>query len=239
MKGMNRSALTMAFVSAVVAASALAVAGQAPPPLPGQQPAQGQGRGRGRGQAEPPPVTVSPLATISAEVTGPGEMFAALMSLPEDDDLAHFKYQVHEYWATGTANGQPYKTRIVVRRPADNSRFSGIVLAEAMHPSGNAWMFHFTHTYTMTAGHIGLEIVTSDPAQFVAFNEARYKDMKVGQRDHLAGGRARSVEREEQSSGGRDRPEDDSFRDVGLVRHAGELSADLHDAEAAGHEAGV
>jgi hypothetical protein len=31
----------------------------------------------------------------------------------------------------------------------------------------------------MTSGHIGLEIVTSDPAQFVEFNEARYRDMKV------------------------------------------------------------
>ncbi len=80
---------------------------------------------------------------------------------------------------TGTANGTAYKTRIVVRKPADNSRFSGIVLAESMHPSGNAWMFHFTHTYTMTSGHIGVEIVTSDPAQFVEFNGARYSDMRV------------------------------------------------------------
>ena len=66
-----------------------------------------------------------------------------------------------------------------MRKPADNSRFSGIVLAESMHPSGNAWMFHFTHTYTMTSGHIGVEIVTSDPAQFVEFNGARYSDMRV------------------------------------------------------------
>jgi hypothetical protein len=48
-----------------------------------------------------------------------------------------------------------------------------------MHPSGNAWMFHFTHTYVMDAGHIGWEVVTSPPAQFVAFNTARYADMKV------------------------------------------------------------
>jgi hypothetical protein len=48
-----------------------------------------------------------------------------------------------------------------------------------MHPSGNAWMFHFTHTYTMTSGHIGVEIVTSDPAQFVQFNLARYSDLRI------------------------------------------------------------
>ena len=101
------------------------------------------------------------------------------MSLPAGDDLAHFRYDATEYFVSGTANGMPYKTRIVVRRPSANSRFSGIVLAESMHPSGNAWMFHFTHTYTMTSGHIGVEIVTSDPAQLVEFNEARYKDLRI------------------------------------------------------------
>ena len=106
-------------------------------------------------------------------------MFPALMSLPPGDDLAHFRYESVEYFASGTASGTPYKTRIVVRKPADSTRFSGIVLAESMHPSGNAWMFHFTHTYTMTAGHIGVEIVTSDPAQFVEFNQARYSDLRI------------------------------------------------------------
>ena len=106
-------------------------------------------------------------------------MFPALMSLPAGDDLAHFKYQSTEYFVTGTANGAPYRTRIVVRKPSDNSRFSGIVLAESMHPSGNAWMFHFTHTYTMSSGHIGVEIVTSDPAQFVEFNETRYRELRI------------------------------------------------------------
>ena len=121
----------------------------------------------------------SPIATISAEVTSPGRMFPALMSLPEGDELAHFKYEVKEYFVSGTANGQPYKTRIVVRQPSDNSRFSGVVLAESMHPSGNAWMFHFTHTYTMASGHIGLEILTSPPAQLVEYNADRYRDLTI------------------------------------------------------------
>jgi hypothetical protein len=50
-----------------------------------------------------------------------------------------------------------------------------------MHPSGNAWMFHFTHTYTMASGHIGVDILTSDPAQLVAFNNARYADLRIQQ----------------------------------------------------------
>ena len=122
---------------------------------------------------------VSAVATASAEVTAPGAMFPSLMSLPAGDDLAHFGYEAREYLASGTANGRPYRTRIVVRRPADSSRFSGVVVAESMHPSGNAWMFHFTHAYTMSSGHIGLEIVTSDPAQLVEFNRPRYTDLAI------------------------------------------------------------
>jgi hypothetical protein len=167
----RRAGLPLGVLFAVICAGAIAA--QAPLPLAGQ---------RGQGQAAaalPAAPVVAPAASLSAAVTSPGEMFPALMPLPRGDDLAHFNYETTEYFASGTANGAPYKTRIVVRKPADNNRFSGIVLAESMHPSGNAWMFHFTHTYTMTSGHIGVEIVTSDPGQFVEFNEARYSDLRV------------------------------------------------------------
>jgi hypothetical protein len=142
-----------------------------------------QGRG-GRGGGAPQPnlpadKVVTPSPTVSAVVTGPGKPFESLMELPPTDDMAHFKYEAREYLVSGTANGQPYKTRIVVRRPIDAGRFSGLVLAESMHPSGNAWMFHFTHIYTMTAGHIGLDILTSTHVPFVEFNGERYKDLQV------------------------------------------------------------
>ena len=48
-----------------------------------------------------------------------------------------------------------------------------------MHPSGNPWVFHFTQTYAMTTGVIGLEILTSTPAGLAAANAARYKDLVV------------------------------------------------------------
>jgi hypothetical protein len=174
-------------VTAVLAvAGAWTAVAQAPLPLPGQ-PAPVQG-GRGGRAAGPAPAdnlpiapVIAPLATISPEVTGPGAMFSSLMDLPAGDDLARFRYETHEYFVSGTANGQPYRTRLVIRKPSDRSQFSGIVLAESMHPSGNAWMFHFTHTYTMSSGHIGVELVTSTPAPFTAANQARYADLKIGQ----------------------------------------------------------
>ena len=149
----------------------------------GGQGTAGGGRGGGRGagpQITLPdkPVAVT-LPTISAEVTGPGKPFESLMELKPTDDMAHFGYAAREYFVSGTANGQPYKTRIVVRRPSDAAKFSGLVLAESMHPSGNAWMFHFTHTYSMSAGHISLDILTSTHVPFAEFNAERYKSLQV------------------------------------------------------------
>jgi hypothetical protein len=191
---MNRLTVGAALAAGGLAIGLATLLAQAPLPPRGQPPGpQGQApQGRGGAPAQPSnlPATpvASPLAAISAEVTGPGEMFSSLMALREGtdithftDDLGRFNYEAKEYFVSGTANGQPYKTRIVIRKPIDNGRFSGIVLAESMHPSGNAWMFHFTQTYTMASGHVGLEIVTSPPAQFVEFNPERYKDLKIEQ----------------------------------------------------------
>jgi hypothetical protein len=106
-------------------------------------------------------------------------MFDSVPSLAPGKGLDAFKYETHEYFVSGTANGEPYTTRLVVRKPADNSKFSGLVLAEAMHGSGAAHMFEFTSVYTMSSGHAAVEILTTPSAQFVALNEARYRDLKL------------------------------------------------------------
>jgi hypothetical protein len=123
--------------------------------------------------------TAVALPKLSAEITGPGPMFDSSPSLAPGKGLAAFNYRAHEYLVSGTANGEPYTTRIVVRKPADNSKFSGLVLAEAMHGSGAAHMFEFTSIYLMSSGHAAVEVLTTPPAQFVALNEARYKDLKL------------------------------------------------------------
>jgi hypothetical protein len=143
------------------------------------------GGGRGRAGGAPPAAnlpeapTAVALPKLSSEITGPGPMFDSSPSLAPGKGLSAFNYQAHEYLVSGTANGEPYTTRIVVRKPADNSKFSGLVLAEAMHGSGAAHMFEFTSIYLMSSGHASVEVLTTPPAQFVALNEARYKDLKL------------------------------------------------------------
>jgi hypothetical protein len=166
---------------------------------------QGQGRGgqgqRGGGQgqrggqrgaeaapAQPVKQVAAPIPT-AVEVTGPGAFFETFMDDHDDaknvqiaakDIYAKYSYEAKEYFVTGTAsNGQAYKTRIVIRKPKDNSKFNGLILAESMHPSGNPWVFHFVQVYAMTQGVIGLEMLTSASPGLVANNEARYKDINV------------------------------------------------------------
>jgi len=178
-----RAVVAVLIAGSLMIAIATAVLAQLPIPVQGQPQGQGQGRGRGRGQEpaqipDPPPI-VSPIATATPEITGPGKFYETLMELKSGDDLAHFHYATKEYFVSGTANGQPYKTRIVIRKPSDNARFSGLVLAESMHPSGNPWMFHFTHRYSMTEGHVGLEILTTTPQGLAEANPGRYKDLVI------------------------------------------------------------
>jgi hypothetical protein len=196
----NKIALTVF----VAAAGVTVVFGQLPIPVPGQNPAQGGaqaggpaggrgGRGAGRGgrgaqPAEPVKQVVTPIPA-AVEVTGPGDFFETFMDdhddvknvpIPAKDTYAKFNYEAREYFISGeTATGMAYKTRIVIRKPKDNAKFNGLILAESMHPSGNPWVFHFTQIYSMTNGVIGLEILTSTPAGLAAANEARYKDLNV------------------------------------------------------------
>ena len=161
------------------------LAAQSPIPVRGGGAGRQGGQGRGAAPADNTALPSSPAAvslpTITGPVGGPGAMFESLMALPSGDDLAHFRYDATEYFVSGTANGQPYTTRIVIRKPADAARVSGLVLAESMHPSGNAWMFHFTHRYTMSEGHIGLDVLTSTHEPFAEFNEPRYRSLRVTQ----------------------------------------------------------
>jgi hypothetical protein len=131
--------------------------------------------------------TAVPLPSLSAPVTGPGPAFDSAPSLAAGLDLEHFRYETTEYFVSGTAAGKPYTTRVVVRQPADDRRFSGLVLAESMHVSGAAHMFEFTSAYLMDAGHAAVEIVTTSPQQFVDFNAARYASLKVenGQQNEI------------------------------------------------------
>jgi hypothetical protein len=146
--------------------------------------AQGpSGRGGAQGPGQLPnlprePTTVS-LPSISSEVTGPGPIFNSAPSQAPGHGLADYRYVTNEYFVSGTADGKPYTTRLVVRRPTAAGDFSGLVLAESMHSSGAAHAFEFTAMYVMDSGHAAVEILTVTPDRLTAFNAERYADLRI------------------------------------------------------------
>jgi hypothetical protein len=126
--------------------------------------APGGGRGGQPAVAQAVKQVATPIPA-AVEVNGPCEFFETFMddhdgatkaNIPAKDIYAKFGYEAKEFFVSGsTANGVPYEIRI------------------AMPPSGNPGVFHFTQTYAMSAGVIGLEILTSTPAGLAAANEAR------------------------------------------------------------------
>jgi hypothetical protein len=190
----NRLLMGISLVALTVALSMTILAqGQAPAPAaPGAGPGQGAGPGGGGGQGRgggggrgggpqavlPTTPTAVALPAVTGPITGPGAMYESVQSLAEGHGLEKYKYEAKEYFISGTAQGQPYKTRIVVRKPASNGKFSGLVLLEAMHPSGSAHMFEFTSMYSMNAGHASVEIQPNGGLEqnIRPSNPERYKD---------------------------------------------------------------
>jgi hypothetical protein len=100
-----------------------------------------------------PPRPAGPVADLSQEATGGSGTF---MGASTSENLRGTGYVQHEYFAIGTAtsyrttnglpgNGQwtfvadssaPFRTRVVIRRPVDPSRFSGTVVVEWLNVSG-------------------------------------------------------------------------------------------------------
>src|SRR5690606_19892226 len=142
---------------------------------PGARPGTGPGA-PGAGAPAPRPFGAPPRIELPAEPTavalpnasavdGPGPMFDSSPAQWPGHDMEHYDYIANEYFVSGTADGDPYTTRVVIRQPADDSRFSGLVVAEAMHPVGGAHAFEYNSVYIMDSGHIAVEIATAGVEQ--------------------------------------------------------------------------
>jgi len=123
------------------------------------------------------PTTVS-IPSISP-LTGPGTPYNSALGQWPGYDMDHFDYVADEYTISGNADGSPYTARLVVRRPADMDRFSGLVITEPMHPAGFAHGFEHNSVYIMDSGHIAVEVTTMGLEHPQLHNPQRYADLMV------------------------------------------------------------
>ena len=123
--------------------------------------------------AEPPIPSVTPVPTTADSVPY-GSTDADV------ENLAAFGYLQKEFFISGTTAGRPYTTRILVRRPADPNKFSGIVVAESIRSTGSRSMWG-VRAYLMRNGHAYVELGSnrlgihnfvkpSNPTRYAALN---------------------------------------------------------------------
>jgi len=126
---------------------------------------------------------VPPVPSVSEPVAGPGLMYPnpAVSITPTAVKVEDFPYVTEEFFVSGTANGAPYTTRIIVRRPRNQAAFSGTAVAEALHAGGRSLIFEWSRQSILTRNHLFVEIVHS-PANInllKTFNAERYASLNI------------------------------------------------------------
>jgi Alpha/beta hydrolase domain len=150
--------------------------------------------------AVPNPIVTGPIP----QTVAPGDPSHNYIFFSSNHDLAGHGYVEEEFFIQGTANryntpnqtnpgpastgtiissGNPYKTRMVVRRPADPSKFNGVVLVEWYNVTNNfdaenTWFFSWEHI--MRSGYVWVGV----SAQRVGVNalkawSSRYSTLDV------------------------------------------------------------
>jgi hypothetical protein len=126
---------------------------------------------------------VPPVPAVSAVVAGPGAMYPnpPINVVAGATRVEDFPYVTEEFFVSGTAQGAPYTTRIIVRRPSDPATFSGVVVAEALHAGGRSLVFEWSRVSILARRHMFVEIVHS-PANIgllKTFNPDRYAALGI------------------------------------------------------------
>jgi len=125
---------------------------------------------------------VPPMPSFEGPITTGGDMYPGLRPEAPGTTAADFGYATDEYFVSGTASNQPYKTRILVRHPLPPERFSGIVVTESMHSNGFAVTFEPARKYFFMRGHVHVEIAAQQSnvnTIIKPFNPVRYASLNI------------------------------------------------------------
>lgn len=96
------------------------------------------------------------------------------------DLLPTYEYTTREYLMTGEAAGTSCCTRLLLRCPADATKFTGVVIVEPSHLWGGTSVWRAMSKWLMGNGHAWLEVDAQAPSAMglvKASNPARYAAM--------------------------------------------------------------
>jgi hypothetical protein len=96
--------------------------------------------------------------------------------------LIPYGYVEEEYFATGTVDGKPYATSLLVRKPRDPTQFSGVVAVETLHLQGVPPFWPVFKDAVMSGGHGGVMVVAQrEPLEMFVkkSNAVRYASLQI------------------------------------------------------------
>jgi hypothetical protein len=145
--------------------------------------------------AVPNPVVSGPIASTVV----PGDPSRNYQFFSTNHPLAVNGYIEEEYFIEGTANQyntptgatgsvigspRPYRTRVVVRRPASDKKFNGTVLVEWINVSNgfdaeNLWFFSWEHILRSGYAWVGVSAQRVGVSALAAWNPSRYGALDV------------------------------------------------------------
>ena len=105
-------------------------------------------------------------------VAGPG------LPLPV---LVPYGYVEEEYAVSGLVDGEPYSTSLLVRKPDDPVKFSGLVAVETVHAAGAIPLWGSNHVW-LTGNHAWVAVASQRTAlegQVKKFNPERYAMLEI------------------------------------------------------------
>ena len=145
-----------------------------------------------------------PMPTVTGAVPStavPGDASHNYIFFATDHPMAVNGYVEEEYFIEGTANryntptgatgsvidgGHPYKTRVIVRRPADAKNFNGTVLVEWTNVTNgfdaeNFWFFSWEHVVRSGYAWVGVSAQRVGVDRLRSWNATRYGSLDVMQ----------------------------------------------------------
>ena len=140
------------------------------------------------GSVETAHAVVPELPNVEGPITGPGPMHPWIRNGPEGTNLEDFDYVVDEYFVSGTAAGASYKVRLLIRKPSNPNKFSGMVVGEPTHRGGNMLICQYARYGIGNRGHACMAVgarpinhvnPTTAGAGLHDFNFERYGSLHV------------------------------------------------------------
>jgi len=97
-------------------------------------------------------------------------------------DLDRYGYIQEEYFISGTVDGKPYSTSLLVRKPKDPAKFSGLVGVETIHAAGAIPFWGTGREVWPPGGHAWVGVASQRSAlenQVKKFNPSRYAELQL------------------------------------------------------------